>query len=185
MAEQDNIIQFPGPQSQDLEDPDSGGAIATDPPEHPPRQAQGESTVPGRLVWLHCPTCGSYEYTELVLPGGRAHNRCGTTVEEAEVDLDLRAEYTLATVNINQLRALQDVIATQEKRFQEYRNRLTLAARQPLKAYPEPKPGSAQLPATQVDPLGLLISPFLQDPQNRFDSAGGSPGEDFPKAPEE
>ena len=65
------------------------------------RQArQREEVISGHIIWLHCPTCKTTEYTEVQIPGGRIHNKCGTLVEEKPVPIDIRAEYTIAMRNL-------------------------------------------------------------------------------------
>ena len=139
----------------------------------------------GTLVWLHCPTCDSIEYTEVIAPNGRSH-RCGTQVEEVEVELDLRAESFMTHHN---LKVIQDKIEelekskllklsrrgllkalTQLKLSEEvYLRKLQLAIHEDLLPYE----GSYEevkdkLPLEATDPLGILISPFRFDPAARF-----------------
>ena len=60
------------------------------------RKAKEESRqIEGWLIWLHCPKCNTIEYTELRMPGGRVH-KCGTLVEEEEIPIDVRAEFTIS-----------------------------------------------------------------------------------------
>ncbi len=133
--------------------------------------------VPTRLVWLYCPTCESLEYTELVLPNGRVHQTCGTQVEEMVVDVDARAEYSLAELNLRQLERLAELVDGQRGRFREYQHRLELAAGQPLSSYPLTEDTVRVMPVAEVDPLGLLISAFLRQPVQRFrpDAAAEKP----------
>lgn len=155
--------------------------------------------VPAKLVWLYCPACETLEYTEMVLPNGRMHQPCGTRVEEIGVDIDARAEYSLAELNLRQLDKLAELVEGQRGRFREYQQRLELAAHQPLSSYLLTEETVRIMPVAEVDPLGLLISPFLRHPLQRFrpelatapsadaepsaDSAapaGGAPGSDKP-----
>ncbi len=124
--------------------------------------------VPTQLVWLYCPTCETLEYTELVMPNGRVHQPCGTRVEEVAVDVDARAEYSLAELNLRQLERLAELIEGQRARFREYQQRLELAAHQPLSSYPLTEDTVRKMPVAEVDPLGLLISAFLKQPLQRF-----------------
>ena len=55
--------------------------------------------IAGWIFWLHCPKCQSLEYSEVEMPDGRVHNKCGTLVEEEEVQIDVRAEYTISLRN--------------------------------------------------------------------------------------
>lgn len=130
--------------------------------------------VPTRLVWLFCPTCESLEYTELVLPNGRVHQTCGTQVEEVVVDVDARAEYSLAELNLRQLERLAELVDGQRGRFREYQHRLELAAGQPLSSYPLTEDTVRVMPVAEVDPLGLLISAFLRQPVQRFRPEAGA-----------
>ena len=52
----------------------------------------------GWIVWLKCPQCDTREYSELRMPEGRIH-KCGTMVEEHEVEIDIRAELTISLRN--------------------------------------------------------------------------------------
>ena len=66
--------------------------------------------IPGWIIWLHCPKCKSLEYSEIEMPDGRVH-KCGTVVEEEEVQIDVRAEYTISLRNSLRL----DVLFKQTK----------------------------------------------------------------------
>lgn len=140
--------------------------------------------LPAQLAWLFCPTCKTLEYTEMVVPGGRRHNTCGTIVLEAVVDVDARAEHTLAELNLRRLAALAELLDAQRKRFLEYQDRLVKAAGKPLAPYPLTEVSVQSLPVAEVDPLGLLISRFLHQPAERFPEAKEAvtskptPGED-------
>lgn len=134
---------------------DAGGANAA------------ESPLPGRLIWLHCPTCGTLEYTELVVSDGRRH-KCGTIVEEAEVEIDVRAEMTVAEINLRRVAALEGYLRQQRARFEEYRHRLTLIAGATPKPYALTEERVKALPAAEVDPVGLIISEALHNPSKRF-----------------
>lgn len=142
-----------------------------------PQPPPSTTPVPAQLIWLYCPACQTLEYTELALPNGRIHQPCGTQVEEAVVDVDARAEYSLAELNLRQLERLAELVDAQRGRFREYQQRLELAARQPLSSYPLTEDTVRLMPVAEVDPLGLLISPFLRQPLQRFrpepEPAGG------------
>ena len=58
------------------------------------------------ITWLYCPTCKSLEYSELEVPNGRIHNQCGTLVEEEDVQIEVRAEYTISLRNSKRLEKL-------------------------------------------------------------------------------
>ena len=51
------------------------------------------------ITWLYCPKCKSLEYSELEMPNGRVHKQCGTLVEEEEIEIEVRAEYTISLRN--------------------------------------------------------------------------------------
>ena len=55
------------------------------------------------ITWLFCPKCKSLEYSELEMPNGRVHKQCGTLVEEEEVEIEVRAEYTISLRNSKRL----------------------------------------------------------------------------------
>ena len=55
------------------------------------------------ITWLYCPKCRSLEYSELEMPNGRVHKQCGTLVEEEEVEIEVRAEYTISLRNSERL----------------------------------------------------------------------------------
>jgi hypothetical protein len=133
-----------------------------------PQPPVATTPVPAQLVWLYCPTCQTLEYTELLVPNGRVHQPCGTRVEETVVDVDARAEYSLAELNLRQLERLAELVDGQRARFREYQQRLELAAHQPLSSYPLTEDTVRLMPVAEVDPLGLLISPFLRQPVQRF-----------------
>jgi hypothetical protein len=111
----------------------------------------------------------------MIVPGGRRHNVCGSQVFEATVEVDARAEHTLAELNLRRLAALEELLDAQRKRFLEYQERLAKAASQPLTAYPLTEVSVQSLPVAEVDPLGLLISRFLHQPAARFPEAKDPP----------
>ena len=122
----------------------------------------------GRLFWLYCPTCRNLEYTELAVPGGRIHTPCGTRVQEAVVDMDLRAEYTIAHLNLERLRLLEGLIQQQRARFVEYQSRLNLAAGESILPYALEDKTLARLDVVETDGLGLLVSRFFSDSSRHF-----------------
>ena len=133
-----------------------------------------ENPVPGQLIWLHCPSCDTLEYTEMAMPGGRVHN-CGTHVVEAGVELDLRAEHTLTRINLERLTLLENLLAGQRRNFEEYLQRLSLAARKPLEAYSFSEALLEKLPIAEVDAFGLLISRFFHQVEGYFPNGAISP----------
>ncbi|MDX2471271.1 MAG: hypothetical protein QNL04_11925 [SAR324 cluster bacterium] len=139
----------------------------------------------GKLVWLFCPVCETIEYSEVVAPNGRSH-KCGTQVEEVEVELDLRAEAYMTHSNLKAIEAKIKELQkskllklsrrgllkalTQLKASEEvYLNKLQMAAHGELLPYVgslEDVKEKLQIEAT--DPLGIMISPFRFDPFQRF-----------------
>ena len=157
---------------------------APEPAPEPAREAgSGERTpaapLPGKLIWLHCPVCKTLEYTEFSVPGGRVHNVCGTMVEEAALDVDLRAEYTIAELNLERLKMLSDLMAGQRNRFQEYQRRLRKLAGGKLSGYPNRDAIVKSLPVAGLDALGLFIPTALHEPDRHFakPAAGKDGGE--------
>lgn len=149
------------------------------------RKEKDEKEYPGILVWLHCPHCDTLEYTEIIAPHGRTH-KCGTIVKEANVELDLRAEYTITQFNLEKINALLnqnknsrlrkliskslDNALINLKRSEEiYIERLHIAANCRISPYP----GSLEdlkdkLHIKETNKLGLLISDFRFEPGKRF-----------------
>ncbi len=130
-------------------------------------EAMGEP-IPGKLTWLHCPSCGTVESTEVFMTGGRQHDVCGALVEEVVVDIDVRAEYTIAAINLERLEAVEQMVAAQRAHYEEYRARLyTIAGREPP-LYPQTPEALERLPVAAVDPMGLLVPEALHLPSRRF-----------------
>lgn len=173
MAEEGNVVSMVGRRR--------GKATTQEAAPAQPVASGDTKPQPAQLVWLFCPICKTLEYTEMVVPGGRRHNTCGTQVLEAVVDVDARAEHTLAELNLRRLAALAELLDAQRKRFLEYQDRLAKAAGKPPASYPLTEVSVQSLPVAEVDPLGLLISRFLHQPAERFPEAKpekSSPGED-------
>lgn len=141
-----------------------------------------ERTYHGKMVWLFCPTCNSIEYTEVIAPNGRSH-KCGTQVIEKEVDLDLRAELTLTLYNIERIKQLlKENSASRLKKlfaksFDKALKNLLLSEEMYLQRlhaegvppYPDPiNEIKERLPIKIVNELGLYISDFRYNPQDRF-----------------
>ncbi len=122
----------------------------------------------GQLIWLYCPTCKIVEYTEMRMTGGRVHNVCGTQVEDSAVELDLRAEYTIAEINLERLSILEHLLQSERMRYEEYRKRLALAAGRSIEAYPFSEETIERLPVEEVDAFGLLVSRFFHEPASHF-----------------
>ena len=126
------------------------------------------SPLAGQLIWLHCPTCGTYQYTEMAMEGGRQHNACGTMVEEVTVDIDVRAEVTLADFNLQRLNDLAGFLEAEREKFEEYRKRLYLVAGRNVQGYPLTEETLKKLPVAEINPLGLLVPKALAHPETRF-----------------
>lgn len=136
----------------------------------------------GKMVWLYCPTCNTIEYTEVIAPNGRSH-KCGTQVIEKEVEIDLRAELTITLYNlerINQL--LKENRASKLKKlfaksFDKTLQKLLFSEEMYLQRLNvhgiDPYPGSLEemkdrLPIKVVNELGLYVSIFRYNPEERF-----------------
>ncbi len=146
------------------------------------RREREERRYPGRMVWLHCPKCKVVEYTEIVAPHGRKH-LCGTDVEEDVVELDIRAEATIARYNIERIDRLVRGKGgfIRGKLFAKTMNKAFAAIRKSEETYLEilgadgipSYPGDIEdlkekLPIKSVNRLGLLISEFRYKPEDRF-----------------
>lgn len=136
---------------------------------------QGLEPLPGKITWLYCPACKTLQYTEVWIPGGRVHNVCGNQVEQAEVEIDVRAEHTIAEINLERLRMLEQMIAAERGRFEEYQKRLALIAGGPPRPYPLDEATLQRLPVAEVGALGLLAPTALHDPIRRFAGAQAGP----------
>lgn len=152
--EKGNVIQFPG--------------AAKTPPAEEPAEASLEP-MPGKMVWLRCPTCNSIEYTEVVMAGGRTHNTCGTQVEEVELDIDIRAQFTMSQFNLDRLELLENSIKDQKSLYREYTRRLQGMTHHPLVPYPLTEKILTALPVAEFDPLGLLVPDVLHNPRRHFE----------------
>lgn len=137
------------------------------------------------LVWLHCPTCGSLEYSEIQAPNGRSH-KCGTQVKEEEVEVDLRGELTLTEHNLKRIefllaeagknrlkkllaRSMEKTLLMLKASEETYAMRLREAAGGLLEPYEEPlEEIQDRLPIAEQNALGLLVSPFRYQPEARF-----------------
>lgn len=149
------------------------------------QKEEAQKPYPGTLVWLHCPTCDSVEYTEIVAPHGRTH-KCGTIVKELAISLDLRAEYTLTQFNlaiINGLlqknktsrlrklisKSLDNALIALRQSEENYISRLHLAAGCQIPTYPGTLNDlEKRLPIKEINKLGLLVSEFRFEPEKRF-----------------
>ncbi len=150
------------------------------------QKEKAEKPYPGTLVWLQCPFCESIEYTEIVAPHGRTH-KCGTMVKEIEVEVDLRAEYTITQFNLNQIdtllgknkesrlrklisRSLDDALLALKTSEETYISRLHQAAGCQIPVYPGTiEELKDRLPIREKNKLGLYISEFRFEPEKRFE----------------
>jgi len=152
------------------------------------QKESAEKPYPGVLVWLHCPKCDTIEYTEIVAPHGRTH-KCGTVVEEQEISLDLRAEYTITQFNLKQInkllgknkesrlrklisRSLDDALIALKSSEETYISRLHQAAGCQIPVYPgDVEELQERLPIREKNKLGLHISEFRFEPEKRFEKS--------------
>ncbi len=139
----------------------------------------------GRFVWLYCPACETIEYSEVLSSFGRKH-KCGTTVEEQEVELDLSVEATITLYNLGIIQAklaeakkggllklamkgMYKLLKQLEENEKTYLARLEAAGNCRL----EPLEGEWEelkknLPIKETNVLGLEVSEFRFDPMRRF-----------------
>ena len=130
------------------------------------KPAQNNKPMIGFLVWLHCPKCQIYEYTELRIPGGRVH-KCGVMVEEIEVKIDLRSELTISMRNLENLEMLIDKRKTDiqllKSFFQiekEFISRLKLIAKREIPLYPDDwKPEEKDIHTEVILDCTFLVTP--------------------------
>lgn len=148
-------------------------------------EQKADQPVYGILVWLYCPKCKTIEYTEMVSPNGRAH-KCGTQVEEVEVEVDLRAEYTITTTNLEKIdqilkkncksrlikivsKSLDKALIALKKSEEIYLQRLQGIKSQPLVPYHGTvEELDSKLNIKERNKLGLAISEFRHQPEDRF-----------------
>ncbi|MCP4753187.1 MAG: hypothetical protein GY866_20040 [Proteobacteria bacterium] len=144
-----------------------------------------ENKIPGILVWLHCPGCNTFEYSEILAPNGRTH-KCGSLVEEVEVDVDLRAELTIARLNLEKINTLLDqnkefrliklvsksldnALVALKKSEEVYLERVLVAGKRQIVPYPgDIDELRDKLSVKEINKLGLLISEFRFEPEKRF-----------------
>jgi hypothetical protein len=139
------------------------------------RRAREESrSITGYLIWLHCPTCNTIEYTEMQMEGGRIH-KCGTLVEEKEIEIDVRAEFTISQRNLQRLQQAEaeqqaskvrkllggmgSLLQQLRAREEEYQSRLQKMTQETIAPYPETwDPAENGVEVTTNDPIGLQIT---------------------------
>lgn len=135
---------------------------------------------PGFLIWLHCPSCNLVQYTTVQMHGGRVH-KCGTLVDEVEVPIDVRCEYTLSLRNLTILKNWEALHLASFADNRKLRNYLESSLRQmevneiefqkrlvsvlPSKLEPHPETWSPQeycLELKTIEPFGILLSSARQ-----------------------
>ena len=136
--------------------------------------------ITGWITWLYCPKCKSLEYSELEMPNGRVHKKCGTMVEEIEVQIDVRAEYTISLRNSKRLDELFEetkiplflkplakkgigMLENLHAAEVEYRKRLVNIVNGPVNPYPDEwDEKSLEMKLKTLDPLGLILTEARQ-----------------------
>ena len=136
--------------------------------------------INGSITWLYCPKCKSLEYSELEMPNGRVHKKCGILVEEVEVQIDVRAEYTISLRNSKRLDQLfketkipsflkplaKKGIGMLENLHAaeiEYRKRLENIVNGPVDSYSDEwDEKSIEMKLKILDPLGLILTEARQ-----------------------
>lgn len=138
------------------------------------------SPIIGWIIWLYCPKCKSVEYSEIEMPNGRVHKKCGTLVQEEEVQIDVRAEYTISLRNSMLLDELFKetkipsflkplakrgigMLENLQAAEEEYRKRLENIVNGPLNPYPDSwDENSVDMEFKKLDPLGLILTEARQ-----------------------
>ena len=136
--------------------------------------------VPGWIIWLHCPKCRSLEYSEVEMPDGRVHNKCGTLVEEEVVQIDVRAEFTISLRNSKRLDELFEemkipgflkplakkgigMLENLQASEEEYRKRLKNIVGGFIDPYPKDwDEKSLRMALKTLDPLGIILTEARQ-----------------------
>ena len=131
--------------------------------------------VKGWIVWLRCKKCQLTEYTEIRMSEGRIH-KCGTLVDEYEVEIDVRAELTISLRNselikkfiktIDQKSLLSNLMSSTisilrnlEDREKEYRNRLSKMTTNQINPYSEDwNPKEKGMDIKIARPIDLLLT---------------------------
>jgi len=145
--------------------------------------------IPGWIFWLHCPNCKSLEYSEVEMPDGRVHKKCGTLVEEEEVHIDVRAEYTVSLRNSLRLDGLFKqtkipgflkplakkgigMLENLQAAEEEYRKRLNNIAGGSVDAYHDDwDEKSLGMELKMLEPLGIILTEARQ-PNLHFPEVG-------------
>ena len=139
-----------------------------------------KAPISGWITWLYCPKCRSLEYSELEMPNGRVHKKCGTLVEEEEVEIDVRAEYTISLRNSKLLDELfketkipgflkpfakkgMGMLENLQAAEVEYRKRLGNIVNGAVDPYPDDwDEQSLGMELKTLDPLGLILTEARQ-----------------------
>ena len=132
------------------------------------------------ITWLYCPKCKSLEYSELEMPNGRIHKYCGTLVEEEEVEIEVRAEYTISLRNSKRLDELFEdtkipgflkplakkgigMLENLRAAEHEYRKRLENIVDGTIIPYPDEwDENSLEMELKTLDPLGVVLTEARQ-----------------------
>jgi hypothetical protein len=152
------------------------------------KQPVGSAKEMGLLVWLHCPSCKTLEYSEIISSEGRLH-KCGKEVSEQEVAIDITAEYTICKRNLLHLEELENHLSKsslkQKKVFQKLVDNLKnnelemikklqkITKKNPLVAY-DKKTAEALFSTAHANDMGLVISDFRFQPKARFQKTESS-----------
>ena len=100
-------------------------------------------------------------------------------MEEREIAIDARAEYTIARINLETIASLREHLNKIEAGIEEYQHRLCRLAGEEIQPYDiEQKEFLEKLPIKAVDPFGILQSEALFFPERHFPQY-------FPKAEQE
>ena len=136
--------------------------------------------IAGCIVWLHCPKCNTLEYSEISMPDGRVHKKCGTLVEEEEIQIDVRAEYTISMRNSKRLDELFKetkipgfmrplakkgigMLENMQAAEKEYRNRLENIAGGTVSTYQDDwDEKSLDMDIKILEPLGVILTEARQ-----------------------
>ena len=138
------------------------------------------------ITWLYCPKCKSLEYSELEMPNGRIHKTCGTLVEEEEVQIEVRAEYTISLRNSKRLDELFEetkmpgfltpvakkgvgMLESLQAAEKEYRKRLENIVESPIIPYDDDWDElSLKMNFKTLDPYTILALKSYRDPHRKM-----------------
>tara|TARA_Y100001970_G_scaffold281858_1_gene393530 strand:+ start:2371 stop:2889 length:519 start_codon:yes stop_codon:yes gene_type:complete len=132
------------------------------------------------ITWLYCPKCKSLEYSEIEMPNGRIHKQCGNMVDEEEVEIEVRAEYTISLRNSRRLDELFEgtkipgflkpvakkgigMLERLQAAEKEYRRRLENIVDGPVIPYPDDwDEYSLEMNLKTLNPIGLILTEARQ-----------------------